>query len=163
MELTDQNLMSALEKLGAKASVQDKTNQIYTTFSHNGYEYPMFLRQLEGGNLLQMLTFVPCNIEEGASVDLNRLLHMINKELDMPGFCCDEDSKTVFYRVVIPCINKQVEEALFQAYYQATKHVCSMFGTIVHAIAINAMTLEEMMKNAQSEQEKKAKEAARKK
>jgi len=41
--------------------------------------------------------------------------------------------------------------------------VCSMFGTIVHAIAINAMTLEEMMKNAQSEQEKKAKEAARKK
>jgi hypothetical protein len=156
MELTNENLIEALDKLGLKVEVQEKTEQLHGTFSNNGYDYPIFVRQLEGGNLLQMLTFVPCTIEEKSSSDLNRLLHMINKELDMPGFCCDEESKTVFYRVVIPCMNKKIDEALFQAYFQATKHVCNMFGTIVHAIAVNAMTLEEMMSKAKEEQAKKA-------
>jgi len=159
MELTNDNLIKALDKLGLKVEVQEKTDQLYGTFSNNGYDYPIFVRQLEGGNLLQMLTFVPCTIEEKSSVDLNRLLHMINKELDMPGFCVDEDSKTVFYRVVIPCIDKKIDEALFQAYFQATKHVCNMFGTIIHAISVNAMSLEEMMSKAKEEQTKKAESA----
>lgn len=148
----EQQLLQSLEKLGFKANLQEKTNQVVTTFTLQGYDYPVFLRSLDGGNLLQMLTFVPCTLQQTAVQDTSRLLHMINKELDMPGFCCDEDSKTVFYRIVIPCINKQLDEPLFGAYMNATQQICGMFGTIVQAIAVGAMTLEEMLEKAKEKQ-----------
>ena len=148
MKMDNKELTASLEKFGLKASEQPETKQLLTKFSINGFEYPMFIRQLTGGNLLQVLTFIPCTIEKEALFDLSRLLHMINKELDMPGFCCDEESKTVFYRVVVPCVNGQVDENLLHAFLNVTKHVCEMFGTIVQAIAVKAMSLEEMMSKA---------------
>jgi|AMWB02.1.fsa_nt_gi hypothetical protein len=148
MKMDNKELTASLEKFGLKASEQPETKQLLTKFSINGFEYPMFIRQLTGGNLLQVLTFIPCTIEKDALFDLSRLLHMINKELDMPGFCCDEESKTVFYRVVVPCVNGQVDEPLFHAFLNVTKHVCEMFGTIVQAIAVKAMSLDEMMSKA---------------
>jgi hypothetical protein len=148
MKLSNEELISSLDKFGLKASVQENSNQLLTKFSQSGHDYPIFVRQLNGGNLLQILMFIPCSINDEAFFDLSRLLHMINKELDMPGFCCDEDSKTVFYRVVIPCINSQVDEPLLHAYLNTMQQVCGMFGTIVHAIAIKAMTLDEMMTKA---------------
>ena len=157
MKLNNVELVASLGKFGLKATEQNETKQLLTKFSQNGYEYPMFIRQLNGGNLLQVLTFIPCSVESDAFVDLGRLLHMINKELDMPGFCCDEDSKTVFYRTVIPCINGQVDEPLFHAYLSTTQHVCEMFGTIVQAVAIKAMTLDEMMSKAKEMQPAKKK------
>lgn len=146
--MDNKELTASLEKFGLKASEQPETKQLLTKFSINGFEYPMFIRQLTGGNLLQVLTFIPCTIEKDALFDLSRLLHMVNKELDMPGFCCDEESKTVFYRVVVPCVNGQVDETLFHAFLNVTKHVCEMFGTIVQAIAVKAMSLDEMMSKA---------------
>jgi hypothetical protein len=148
MKMNNKELTASLEKFGLKASEQPETKQLLTKFSLNGYEYPMFIRQLTGGNLLQVLTFIPCTIEKDALFDLGRLLHMVNKELDMPGFCCDEESKTVFYRVVVPCVNGQVDETLFHAFLNVTKHVCEMFGTIIQAIAVKAMSLDEMMTKA---------------
>lgn len=157
MKLSNTELISSLDKFGLKASVQENTNQLLAKFSQNGYEYPMFVRQLNGGNLLQLLTFIPCTIDNEAFFDLSRLLHMINKELDMPGFCCDEETKTVFYRVVIPCINSQVDEPLLHAYLNTMQQVCGMFGTIVHAVAIKAMSLDEMMSKAKEMQPSKKK------
>jgi hypothetical protein len=157
MKIDNKTLAATMGKMGLKAEEQQGSNQLMVKFNQNGSEYPMFLRQLDGGNLLQMLTFVPCTIEKESFFDLIRLLHMINKELDMPGFCCDEDSKTVFYRVVIPCLSQQLNEELLQAYVNTTKEVCGMFGTIVHAIAINAMTLDEMMTKAHELQKVKKK------
>lgn len=157
MKLSNADLITSLDKVGLKATVQEKSNQLFAKFSQNGFEYPMFIRQLNGGNLLQILTFVPCSIKTEAFFDVSRLLHMINKELDMPGFCCDEDSSTVFYRIVIPCVNSQVDEPLLHAYVNMMQHVCGMFGTIVHAIAIKAMTLDEMMTKAKEFQATKKK------
>jgi hypothetical protein len=157
MKLTNSELVNSLSKFGLKATEQPESKQLLTTFSQGGYDYPTFIRQLDGGNLLQVLTFVPCSIDKEAFADLSRLLHMINKELDMPGFCCDEESNTVFYRIVIPCINGQIDEPLFHAYLNTTQHVCEMFGTIVQAIAIKAMSLEEMMTKAKSMQALKKK------
>jgi hypothetical protein len=148
MKMDNKELTASLEKFGLKATEQPETKQLLTKFSINGYEYPMFIRQLTGGNLLQVLTFIPCTIDKDALFDLGRLLHMVNKELDMPGFCCDEESKTVFYRVVVPCVNGQVDEGLFHAFLNVTKHVCEMFGTIVQAVAVKAMSLDEMMSKA---------------
>lgn len=148
MKLDVQDLMKALEKLGLKPTLQSETKQVLANLSLNEAEYPMFLRPLEGGNLLQMLTFVPCTVQDESAFDLSRLLHMINKELDMPGFGWDEESKTVFYRVVVPCLRQQIEDDLLNAYVDTTQRVLTMFGTIVQAIAMRAMTLDEMFDKA---------------
>ena len=153
----DQRIVESLKRLGMKADRQEKSNQIVSAFSHNGFEYPMFIRELDGGNLLQVLTFVPCTLQKEAVQDTSRLLHMVNKELDMPGFCCDEESKTVFYRVVIPFTNKNFDELLFCAYVNTTQQICGMFGTVIRAIAVNAMTLEEMLKEAHEGRARKMK------
>ena len=157
MKLANPELMTSMGKLGLTATEQEQTKQLVAKFSQGGVEYPMFVRQLSDGNLLQLLTFVPCSINKEAFADVSRLLHMINKELDMPGFCCDEDSKTVFYRTVIPCMNNQIDEPLFHAYLNTTQHVFNMFGTIVQAIAIKATTLDEIMKKANELQGEKKK------
>lgn len=148
MEITETALIQSLEKIGIKGKFQEENKQIFSTLAINGFDYPMFIRKLQGGHLMQIITFIPCTLEEGSANDVGRLLHMINKELDMPGFCCDEESKTVFYRLVIPCLNQKVEEDLFHAYMNTTKQVCTMFGTIVQAIAVKAMKLEEMLEKA---------------
>lgn len=148
MDINETALIQSLDKIGIKGSFQEDNKQIYSSLSINGFDYPMFIRRLQGGQLMQVITFVPCTLEEGSEHDVGRLLHMINKELDMPGFCCDEESKTVFYRLVVPCLNQNVDEALFHAYINTTKQVCTMFGTIVQAIAVKAMKLEEMLEKA---------------
>jgi hypothetical protein len=148
MNIDKKSLIDTLGSMGLKAEEQEGSTQLMAKLKENGNEYPMFVRQLEGGNLLQLMTFVPCTIEKDSFFDLSRLLHMLNKELDMPGFCCDEDSRTVFYRIVIPCLSKKIDENLLKAYISTTKEICGMFGTIVQAVAINAMTLEEMMQKA---------------
>jgi hypothetical protein len=157
MKVNNKTLKESMDKIGLQAEEQEGSPQLMAKLSQNGTEYPMFVRQLDGGNLLQMLTFVPCTIEQESFFDLSRLLHMINKELDMPGFCCDEDSRTVFYRVVIPCLSNQIDENLLLAYINTTKEICGMFGTIVQAIAINAMSLNEMMEKATELQKVKKK------
>jgi hypothetical protein len=157
MKLSNPELIDSLDRFGLKATVQENTNQLLAKFTQNGSDYPTFIRQLNGGNLLQILTFIPCSIDNDAFNDVSRLLHMINKELDMPGFCCDEETKTIFYRIVIPCINSQVDEPLLHAYLNTMEHVCGMFGTIVQAVAIKAMSLEEMMTKAKEMQAAKKK------
>jgi hypothetical protein len=148
MELNEAAIVSSLEKLGVKASIQEANNQVLVTMSINGYDYPMFIRCLQGGHLMQMITFIPCSLDDEVENEVGKLCHMINKELDMPGFCCDIDSKTVFYRLVIPCLNQKVDEELFHAYFNTTKQVCTMFGTIIHAVAVKAMSLQEMLDKA---------------
>lgn len=153
----DQRIVESLKRLGMKADRQEQSKQIVSSFSHNGFDYPVFIRELDGGNLLQVLAFVPCTLQKEAVQDTSRLLHMVNKELDMPGFCCDEESNTVFYRVVIPFTNKNFDEMLFCAYLNATQQICGMFGTVIQAIAVNAMTLEEMLKEAHEGRARKLK------
>jgi hypothetical protein len=155
MDLNEKVLIDSLEKIGVKGTLQEDHNQIFSSLSINGFDYPMFIRRLQGGQLMQVITFIPCTLEEGSSNDVGRLLHMINKELDMPGFCCDEESKTVFYRLVVPCLNQKLDEELFHAYVNTTKQVCTMFGTIVQAIAVKAMSLQEMLEKAKELNAKK--------
>jgi hypothetical protein len=152
MKLNEQDLIESLKTIGVEAKLQPNTKQLLAKFSYNDQEYPTFIRQLEGGNLLQLLTFIPCSVDPKALEGLSRLLHMINKELDMPGFCIDEESKTVFYRVVIPCVGQEIDESLFLAYFNTCQSVCATFGMVIHAVAICAMTLNEIIEKMKEKQ-----------
>ncbi len=156
MKISSNSLIDTLKQLGYTAKLHEQSQQVYTSYTHEDNEYHIFVRALPDNNLLQILTFIPCSIAENALIDLSRFLHIVNKELDMPGFCLDEDTKTVFYRVVIPCIGQSLDTTLFGAYLNTSKNICETFGTVIQAIAIGAMTLDEVFeKMAENAKNKK--------
>lgn len=149
MKVNEHNFLESLKKLNMEGKVQQETNQVYTVFKNEKKEYPIFLRSLHDGELLQILTFIPCRIEASKMSEVSRFLHMLNKELDMPGFCLDENSMTVFYRLVLPTLKKEYNEEMFAAFINTSQTVCKSFAIAIEALAIGAMSLEEITKKAQ--------------
>lgn len=148
MKVNEHNLLQALKKMNLDGKVQKETNQIYVVLKHDEREYPLFIRDLHDGELLQLLCFIPCYVEQNKVAETSRFLHMLNKELDMPGFCFDETSMTIFYRLILPALNKEFQESSFEAFVNTANMVCKSFGTVIEALAIGAMSLEEILKKA---------------
>lgn len=149
MKVNEQNLLESLKKMKLEGKVQPETKQVYSVFHHEKKDYPIFLRSLHDGELLQLLTFIPCRIEPAKMQEVSRFLHILNKELDMPGFCLDENSMTVFYRLVLPTLKKEYNEESFEAFVNTSRTVCQSFAVAIEALAIGAMTLDEITKKAQ--------------
>ena len=148
MKVNEHNLLQTLQTLKLEPKVQPETQQIYVIFEHEGVQFPLFIRELHEGELVQLLSFIPCNLDAKYASDLSRLLHMLNKELDMPGFCIDESSSTVFYRLMMPTLKKEFEPEIFEALINTSQMVCKSFATVIEALATGAMTLEEILKKA---------------
>jgi hypothetical protein len=149
MKFSQITLLDELKKLGYDAKVQEQTDQIYVIFKIEKREFPLFIRILHDGELLQLLTFIPCNVKKEHIADVARFLHMANKELDVPGFCMDETSSTIFYRVMLATNRKkEFDEGVLEAYLNSTQLVCKTFANIIVALAIGALSLEEVLKKA---------------
>jgi hypothetical protein len=148
MKVNEHNLLQALKTLNLDAKVQPETKQIYFIFEHEKSQFPLFIRELHDGELVQLLSFIPCNVAKEHMNDLGRLLHMLNKELDMPGFCLDEASATVFYRLMMPTLKKEFQPEILEALINTSQMVCKSFATVIEALAIGAMTLEDILKKA---------------
>ena len=145
-------LKSLLEHLRDKkieAQIQKETNQIYILFKIAEKEYPVFLRIFEGGELLQLLAFIPCNIKPEALNDTARLLHLLNKELDIPGFGMDETAMVIFYRCMIPAKDQQIDEALLDAYLNSIQIIAKTFSAVIIAVAYGATTYKEVLKKSE--------------
>ncbi len=157
MKVNEHNILEALKKMKLDAKVQKETNQIYIVFKHESKECPLFIRLLHDGDLVQLLTFIPCYVEQAKALEVCRFLHMLNKELDMPGFCFDETSMTVFYRLILPTLKKECSEETLEAYINTSQMVCKSFGTAIEALAIGAMSLDEILNKAQELKDAKTK------
>lgn len=148
MKVNEHNLLEVLKQLTLDPKVQPETEQIYTVFEHDKNQFPLFIRQIHEGELLQLLTFVPCMIHKEHTGDLARFLHMLNKELDMPGFCLDESSSTVFYRQMMPTLKKEFQPEVLEALINTSKMITQSFAAVIQALASGNMTLEEILKKA---------------
>lgn len=125
---------------------QPETNQIYVIFELHKQKFPLFLRIIEESGLLQMLVFMPFNLSQTAVSDTARFLHLLNKELDIPGFGMDEDARVIFYRIMIPAKNKEIETEIFESFVQSMKNVSESFFPVVAAVGQGAATFEEVLK-----------------
>jgi hypothetical protein len=174
INITTESLLHFMRKHQYESDIQADTQQVYTIFKINQKEYPLFLRIFDEGHLLQLLVFIPCHLEpneqfalrkkgseppssessqeagqKAVIADLARLLHLLNKELDMPGFGMDEMAGVIFYRLMLPTPKKKIEGDLLLAFLKTVEHVCQMFATPIEAVSSGQMSLDQILAKAQ--------------
>ena len=91
---------------------------------------------------------MPCTIKPQQANDIARFLHICNKELDMPGFCMDEDSATIFYRLMSPSTKKEIAKEVLQSYLSTMETICTTFFPAIQALSAGAVTLDAMLKQS---------------
>lgn len=144
INITLDAIFDHLKKNNYNPQKQTETNQIYVLLKINESEFPLFFRIYDGDNLLQMLTFIPCPLNPNLIGDMARLLHLFNKELDIPGFGMDETAGVIFYRLMIPTPEKKVSKNLLDAYISTFGQICTTFSAPIQAVGYGATTLDEI-------------------
>lgn len=137
-----------LQKNSINAEFQKETNQLVIVLKIAEREFPLFIRIFEGGELLQILAFLPCTIKPKNMGDTGRLLHLLNKEIDVPGFGMDEESGVAFYRCMIPAKEHHIDAAIFDALLNAAQVVCTSFAAVIAAVAFGSVSFEEVIKKS---------------
>jgi hypothetical protein len=171
INMTPETILNFMRKNKYESDIQSDTQQVYTIFKIGQKEYPLFLRVFDDGHLLQLLVFIPCHLEpnerfalgnvskqvaepseskqqRAVVADLARLLHLLNKELDVPGFGMDEMAGVVFYRIMLPTPKKKIDSELLLAFLKTAEHVCQMFSTPIEAVSSGQMTLDQILAKA---------------
>ncbi len=142
------SLLVFLKDLQYDAQIQKETNQIYIPLKIEKIDFPLFIRVYDETHLLQLLVFMPTNIKASTKSDLARLLHFLNKEMDIPGFGMDEDSNVSFYRAMLPSHDKQIDEELVKTYLNSLQIIGNMFFPIISQVANGSTKFEEVLKKA---------------
>lgn len=146
IKVTNENLVEFLKQHKFDANIQNETGQVVVIIKIAGQDFPLFLRPFEGSGLLQFLVFIPSQIKHGTHNDLARLMHLVNKELDIPGFGMDEDSDTCFYRVMLPTIDNKIDEKILESYLKSLQLICEQIAPTVLAVANGAATFEDILR-----------------
>lgn len=149
IKATLEGIEAFIKTLGLKTEKQAETEQLIVTLSIEQRDYPMFIRAYGEGSLIQFLTFIPCQVQSRYNAELARLLHHLNKEMDMPGLGMDEASNTVFYRVMVPIFTPEIKEDLIKAYIATSERVCDTFAGVIAAVANGIASFEEVLKKAE--------------
>lgn len=135
--------------------IQKETEQLVMVYKIENRDFPLFIRIFPGGDLLQLIAFIPCNLKPTAAGDVARLLHLLNKELDIPGFGMDEGANLIFYRAMIPGHEKQIHEQTLTRYVHSIEQILKNFASLIAMIAFGASTFEEVRKKMKPIEPKK--------
>ena len=149
MLLTLDNIKTFLTEKGLQPQVQPETQQVFILFKIQNREFPLFFRIYEGEDLLQLLAFIPCMLKPTSLNDLARLLHLLNKELDLPGFGVDEKTGVIFYRFMLPTSNGEFDPNILGALIDSTQSITESFAPAVAAVAGGVATFDEVVKKFQ--------------
>jgi hypothetical protein len=150
-KVTLKALQDYLRKKQYDASIQEETQQVFVLFKFDGREFPLFARILPEGSLLQLLVFMPTSFSKETVNDVARLLHLLNKELDLPGFGIDETAGVVFFRCMLPMHNGEIPDTVLDAFLNSMELVCKTFSPAIEAVASGAATYDEILKRAQEQ------------
>jgi hypothetical protein len=146
--LTLDSLYDSLTQSQFDVKRQPETNQLYVLFKVLDQEYPIFIRVMDEGELLQLLAFMPVSLDAKTIPDVARLLHLFNKEIDIPGFGMDEKAKVNFYRVILPGIEGEVSGKIIAGYINSIKMITETFYPVIAAVATGQVTYADVLKKA---------------
>lgn len=146
IDTTPNAIIKALKEWKYEPKLQTETGQIYLILHYHGIDFPLFVRIFDQSDLLQLLVFMPSKIKPGTEEDLARLLHLVNKEMDIPGFGMDENAAVVFYRAMLPTPDKKIDPAVLQAYIKSIHVICESLSQPVLAVASGQTTYAEIIR-----------------
>lgn len=138
----------------AHVELDKDTDQVSVIIKIENIEFPLFLKVLGQGELLQLLMFIPTRFKEDTVEGLARMLHSVNREVDFPGFGIEETSQTIFYRTVTPCLTKEISEELLLTLVRGAKVACQSFTPAIVAVASGELTFEELIKRLEEAAQK---------
>lgn len=107
-------------------------------------DFPAFLRLYESGDLLQIIVFIPTTYKMGRAPDLARLLHLLNKQLEIPGFGMEEEASVIFYRLMIP-FERAVDSKTLHRGIKVAEATSIAFAPIITAVAQGATTFHDIV------------------
>lgn len=145
IEMTSTAVCEFLESQGMKPTLQKETQQIYMQFTIAQKPFPLFIRVFDNEQLLQIIVFFPFLLEDHAIADMARLLHLLNKELDLPGFGMDEMEKAIFFRVMLPAPSNKIDPMNLLTYIQTCERICNSFSDPIQAIGAGLMNLNDIL------------------
>src|ERR1700722_5992510 len=116
IKLTEDSLYKLLKEKNLKPIFEKQSKSTYLNMSIKGVEVPIFFAVRGEGNLLQTIAYLPYELNPGAVGDVARLLHLLNREVDIPGFGMDETQKLMFFRCVIICVDAKLDPKLLDIY-----------------------------------------------
>lgn len=146
LTLDRDTLLAYLKNKGFNASHQPETDQFVLILNIDKVDFPLFIRLLPQGPILQLLVFIPSRIQEKTINDVARLLHLLNKEMDAPGFGMDEAAGVIFYRVTLPAPTNSIDVTLFDTYMSSIQLICRTFTAAIVAVASGKMTFADILK-----------------
>lgn len=124
---------------------QEETSQLYILLQIQKVDYPLFIRIYKESGLLQLLLFMPTQVKEGCENELARLLHLINREIELPGYGFDESSKAIFYRVMLQSYDGKIAVEQIDNFIKSLDNLCTMFTVPIVAIAQGNTTYSKLM------------------
>lgn len=139
LKLNLQDVMAYLEEKKLEPQLQKETQQLYLLFTIDKVQFPLFLRVDENSKILQLFMFMPCTLEEKAIPDTARILHLLNKEIDIPGFGMEEKASVIFYRWVIPTLSGEIDEKMLDSFLVAIPQISRICFPIVASVASGKM------------------------
>jgi len=148
--ITNSNaILQNLKSLGYKVEFQEETDQVYYLIAHEGKSIPIFIKSISDGMVVQVVAFYPFKSEVNAHPDLARFLHLMNKDIDMPGYGMDENSRAVFYRLSIPTFEKKLKISLLTTYLNTIEKVSRDTMNSIAPIANGSITFKELIDKLQ--------------
>lgn len=148
-----ESIKECLKNNNFDVQVQEETNQLYILFKLFQVDFPLFIKVSHEGELIQLLMFIPSQLNTQKSGDVARLLHFLNKEMDVPGFGLDENNKVFFYRFVIATSNKEIEESTVVSTVNAARVACETFATTIQAVNQGKLRFEEVLSKSVPKQQ----------
>lgn len=139
-------LITHLREHSLEPEFQKETDQVFVTYQIQGHSVPVFFLIRKESGLLQMVAYLPYLLPEKTLGQTARLLHILNQELDMPGFGMDESEKLIFYRSVLPCLDGKIDEKLLAMSLGTTRIACDTFMHAIGLVAAGTTSLEDMLK-----------------
>lgn len=152
--LTQNHLIQLLNSWNFNPVYEKESDQIYIFLKIAHYEVPVFFGIRSGDQLLQTIAYLPFQLLDLHLGQVARLLHLLNRELDMPGFGMDEVQKLLFYRIVIPCINKELNEKVLELQLATTKVAIETFMDAIAMVLTGKGKVEDLLKSFSTKNER---------
>ena len=140
--LDQDGILQFLNTLKLSPELEPTSKQVFIKKKHEDQEFVIFFT-IRGASL-QIICYFPYAAPKEKFVDVARLLHIFNRDIDMPGFCLDEREGLIFYRNVIPSLDGSVDEKLALSYLGAQKNVIETFHKAILGVVTGQLKIDEI-------------------